>query len=538
MNRWILLFVCAASGVALLVCGLLVPAHLRAVDKGVIEKAGANSPTLVARGLASVREGNLGAAQLLLQTAREKKISGWDQLDAAVTEFKKQDSQGRQSEPFTELVIRVEIRDKILGSLQSSSERTAQELLRLRAVTNTAVFPPSRSAAGQAFDAAISICGLLADNHQLTAGLSNSVLTLASQANRGGDSRPIEEILMDMMSLGQRFNLDQLVAFVGQIGDARTLHLLANQVRKADAQLSVVFSAVVLSDNPAGLAGYLENFDKSGVTDLGASLPFGAGGVNELLRRDQRLNISNLRPQIFSTWCLRMPWFALSVKWGFYLGGGFLLAMAMHFARRVQQLERPLQVRGFHFAREFLFSLGFLLVVLLVSEPFLAQESQKTEFRFQLRLPTVGGAVPVSRPGVSSNQTFMNQEVLLTMLLFFVLQALLYVACLVKLAEIRRQRIGPRMKLKLLENEDHLFDAGLYLGFFGTIVSLILVSLGVFKQPSLMAAYSSTSFGILFVSFFKICHLRAARRKLLLEADAAQADEAEAPAPVQTYAVS
>jgi formate/nitrite transporter FocA (FNT family) len=226
------------------------------------------------------------------------------------------------------------------------------------------------------------------------------------------------------------------------------------------------------------------------------------------------------------------------VKWGFYLGGGFLLAMAMHFARRVQQLERPLQVRGFHFAREFLFSLGFLLVVLLVSEPFLAQESQKTEFRFQLRLPTVGGAVPVSRPGVSSNQTFMNQEVLLTMLLFFVLQALLYVACLVKLAEIRRQRIGPRMKLKLLENEDHLFDAGLYLGFFGTIVSLILVSLGVFKQPSLMAAYSSTSFGILFVSFFKICHLRAARRKLLLEADAAQADEAEAPAPVQTYAVS
>jgi hypothetical protein len=174
--------------------------------------------------------------------------------------------------------------------------------------------------------------------------------------------------------------------------------------------------------------------------------------------------------------------------------------------------------------------------VLLVSEPFLAQESQKTEFRFQLRLPPVGGAVPVSRPG--ANQTFMNQEVLLTMLLFFVLQALLYVACVVKLAEIRQQQISPRMKLKLLENEDHLFDAGLYLGFFGTIVSLILVSLGVFKQPSLMAAYSSTSFGILFVSFFKICHLRAARRKLLLEADATLADEAEAPAPVQTYAVS
>src|SRR5439155_17166575 len=92
------------------------------------------------------------------------------------------------------------------------------------------------------------------------------------------------------------------------------------------------------------------------------------------------------------------------------------------------------------------------------------------------------------------------------------------IACLVKLAEIRRQNVVPRIKLRLLENEDHLFDAGLYLGFVGTIISLILVSLGIIK-PSLMAAYSSTSFGIIFVSVFKIFHLRPVRRKLLLEAE-------------------
>jgi hypothetical protein len=114
----------------------------------------------------------------------------------------------------------------------------------------------------------------------------------------------------------------------------------------------------------------------------------------------------------------------------------------------------------------------------------------------------------------------MNPIILLTLLLFFVLQALLYVACLVKLAEIRRQQIPPRMKLRLLENEDHLFDAGLYLGFVGTIISLIVASMGLVKF-SLMAAYSSTSFGIIFVVIFKIFHLRPARRKLLLEAEAA-----------------
>jgi len=237
---------------------------------------------------------------------------------------------------------------------------------------------------------------------------------------------------------------------------------------------------------------------------------------------------SNL-PPLGPDYCLRMPWFALTIKWLLYLVGGFFLAAAMHFARpAVSVLERPLQVRGFHFAREILFGLGFLLVVLLLSEPFLAQESQKGDFSLRLFPSMVGGAVPAGIAGIQ--QTIMNPIILLTLLVFFVLQLLIYISCLVKLAEIRRQNIQPGMKLKLLENEDHLFDAGLYLGFVGTIVSLIVASLGLVKF-SLMAAYSSTSFGIIFVVIFKIFHLRPARRKLLLEAEAQNpSGESYAPA--------
>jgi formate/nitrite transporter FocA (FNT family) len=219
-----------------------------------------------------------------------------------------------------------------------------------------------------------------------------------------------------------------------------------------------------------------------------------------------------------SAFCWQLPRLALMVKWLLYVAAGFLLAMAMHFARpAVIPLEQPLQVRGFHVVREILFALGFLLVVLLLSEPFLAQESQRVEFPLRLRLPTTGALV--SAGSLGAHTTIMKQLSLLTLLLFFVLQGLLYTACLFKLAEIRRQKLTPRVKLKLLENEDHLFDAGLYLGFAGTIISLILVSLGVI-QPSLMAAYSSTSFGIVFVSAFKIFNLRPVRRRLLLEAEA------------------
>jgi hypothetical protein len=105
------------------------------------------------------------------------------------------------------------------------------------------------------------------------------------------------------------------------------------------------------------------------------------------------------------------------------------------------------------------------------------------------------------------------------MALFFVLQGLLYLSSIVKLAEIRRQRVGSRVKLRLLENEDHLFDAGLYLGFLGTIIAFILSSVSQKHSFDLMVAYSSTSFGILFVSVFKIFHLRPTRRKLVMESE-------------------
>ena len=203
-----------------------------------------------------------------------------------------------------------------------------------------------------------------------------------------------------------------------------------------------------------------------------------------------------------------------------YLASGWLAALALHFARpAVSFLEEPLQVRGIHFAREVLFAIGFLLTVLVLSEPFLTQDNQKAPPLLRLQLPTAGKAVTAGINRIKSPIMKTDTLSLTTLGVFFVLQGLLYLSCLIKLAEIRRQKIVPAMKLKLLENEDHLFDAGLYLGFAGTIVSLIFASLHVITF-SLMAAYSCTAFGIIFVSVFKIFHLRPLRRILLLEADA------------------
>lgn len=542
MKNWLWLWGCAVLGAVALLCGLLVPAHLRAVDSVVIDAAGRGTPTLVQRGIELGHDGHPGAAQMILQAARFELLPDREELRAAAAlpthdyppALAAAGADVVSTRPVTEVALRLENRDRILEQLQASRNVAVQALLQFREATNTVIFPAVGSAAGQALDSAIGVTGLLLDGKRLTAALNTDLTTFAAQAN-ANDSAPLEEMLMDFLSLGERMTWDQLSVFVKLVNDPGTLRSLADAARSQTNRVPVLFAAVALSGDAGGVGKYLSSFSQSGVDDLGLCLRAGQGGLEELLRRNVRLHRSETLERVAGLPVLGMlvraaadlalssPNTAMAVKWIFFFAGGLFFALALHFARSpVSELERPLEVRGFHVARETLFALGFLLVVLLLSEPFLAQENQKADFHFRLRLPGVGSAVTAGNP--ANKAPFMNSTNLLTLLLFFVLQALLYSASLVKLAEIRRQRVPSRIKLKLLENEDHLFDAGLYLGFVGTIVSLILVSLGVI-QFSLMAAYSSTSFGIVFVSVFKICNLRPVRRRLLLEAEGATARE-------------
>jgi hypothetical protein len=527
---------------------LLIPVHLRAVDSGVVLSAGRNGESLLERGKALTDADRLGAARLFVSAARLAQMPGWDRLDEVVTSriaqnpaasywgndpmknlFKSQP----EGDSFSAFIVQRENRESALEHLNNSGVRGAQALMQCRSLEHLALFPPSSMPGGQAFDAVLAECGLLMDGNHLTPALTGYLTDQAGQAVRGAGSQALEQMLMDLGSMGEHFNWDQLTAAVAEVPDAATLHSLAMQVNGAGDRLPLLFAAVQLSGEPSAVVNYAVKYPQTGLKDISASLWYGANGVKQLAQSGQRFYVSNVLRYVaaynpfgalyyFAAACsLEDPWLVMAVKWLCYLAAGFLFAAALHFLRPpVSLLEMPLQVRGIHLLREFLFSLGFLLVVLLLSEPFLAQESQKGGFSFRLNLPMTGGVVPAGIAGIK--QTVMNPTILITLLVFFVLQALIYISCLVKLAEIRRQQVPPRMKLKLLENEDHLFDAGLYLGFVGTIVSLIMASMG-WVRFSLMAAYSSTSFGIIFVVIFKIFHLRPARRKLLLEAELAEA---------------
>ncbi len=110
----------------------------------------------------------------------------------------------------------------------------------------------------------------------------------------------------------------------------------------------------------------------------------------------------------------------------------------------------------------------------------------------------------------------MDISTILSITAFAALQLGMYVICLLKISDVARQPVSAATKLKLMDNEENLFDGGLYIGIAGTATALVLQVLGVI-EANLLAAYSSNLFGIVCVALVKIRHVRPFKRQLILE---------------------
>jgi hypothetical protein len=152
-------------------------------------------------------------------------------------------------------------------------------------------------------------------------------------------------------------------------------------------------------------------------------------------------------------------------------------------------------------------------LIILITEPGVLRQSQTPQPEVRLEWAFQDTVESLFTP--TERKDTMDQITIITLSIFFLMQTALYMAGLIKLTEIRKMDVSPALKLELIENEDQLFDSGLYLGLTGTVLSLIFLAVGV-VQASLMAAYSSTLFGIIFVAILKVLHVRPFRKTLLL----------------------
>jgi hypothetical protein len=414
------------------------------------------------------------------------------------------------------------VREKLIEFLGTSRRTGVQRILANRQLTNTVHFPPATSSSGQAFDGAIVIAALLFQGDHFAGSLRDVIESLAMNANNGKDVGSLELVYLDLLSLGRRLDWTSLVEFMRNVEDIATLRQLGETARTFEDQLAVLFSAVEVSSQPRNVAKYLAQVPATGLNDLAFATRSGVGGLELVLKEQQRVYYGGVRNRVigydpFGAWFYWLVPMAKAGAAAAMLLKYFLLLLGCLFlARAIGVVGGTTQWFGLRLGADTVLAVVFAFILAVFSEPFVGLPSQIRDLPIRFHIPVIGSSgMDVQKLiGPSMN----NQQSLVPLLVFFVIQALIYVWCLAKLNEIRRQPVGAKMKLKLLENEDHLFDAGLYIGFVGTIIALILLSLGVSKF-SFMSAYGSTSFGIIFVSVLKIFHVRPLRRKLILESE-------------------
>ena len=149
------------------------------------------------------------------------------------------------------------------------------------------------------------------------------------------NTEPLEQVLLDLMSLGQRFNWGQLEVFTRSDPGCRRPaagRLPGSQGRRAGAG---ALRRLVLSGQPGAVAGYVLKFSETGLADLGSALQIWGGRREGTAGAQPALVQTRLRHQLAalaplgallgaaSDYCWLMPWFAMGVKWFLYLAAAF-----------------------------------------------------------------------------------------------------------------------------------------------------------------------------------------------------------------------
>ena len=307
---------------------------------------------------------------------------------------------------------------------------------------------------------------------------------------------------------------------------------------KFERDLKIIYSATLLSGNPSGILRFVSNypvFVKDGdsdaveqaLDDIKIAMTYGKGALDHLLERNRPIHKSGfavgLTESIFP-----------------YLGGGLLTALShqhrdLSISLKIlllisaflcfllfvsKTLPKPLYQRssshyGVRWTRRFCASTLFALLAVLVMEPTLLQtpRGQVSVAGFDFALANL--------LAYANEESMADQNLTIVTAIvagvFLLVQIVIFMICLSRVSQIKNEELKSGLKLGLLDNEENLFDLGLYVGLGGTVLSLILLLVLDVKQDALIGAYTSTLFGILFVAALKIVIIRPYRNHLLVK---------------------
>lgn len=527
-----------------------MPAHLRSLDAVAVKAAGAEGPSNLDKISQSLNAAHTGPAQILAEATGQGEafnekieqlkqsrptltlIGGPDPSFAAFIQvLPKARLQQEAPQPLIPLLLPRNERLTLAERLSGSSNANIAALLRIRELKGMVRLHPASHPAGAPYDAGLLTLAQMIESGHIVPAWADQIGGLANQAAIGEAEAiaAVESLIMATLSLGRQLDfrsLANLAAFNTSLGDWADK---ATLFRARPDQIPLLFTSLHYQQASRPLFDYLAAHPESGIEDLQLALSHGPGAIDYLLSEalpihqptflsEQILSqVEAYRPDFFHQVAVRHRPAALWIKLGFFLAAGLAFSLAMGAAwRGSSSTSRKI---GYFtpaiLSRDFCLSLVFTLTLWFIFEPdILKSTNEDVDSGPRIEFAAASALESIKSP-VKAMQD-LNHVTLLVLALFFILQLVIYCFCLIKLKEISRQNYSPIVKLQLLDNEENLFDFGLYVGLGGTVLALILVAVGI-VEASLMAAYASTLFGILFVAMLKVLHLRPYRRKLILE---------------------
>ena len=539
--KWVHGIILFAAGCMLWVIALGIPDYLRAMSPEVLAMA-KSEPGLESESSSLLSLHQPGVSQILIRAAQiartpdvERLVVSFERYEVSYPSHVRQGhAQGVFEPVLTELpgeidnvmewMMRRSVR-RTLGSVHGSGDPGLQFSLRVGSHPwNFQWFEAPGKPGGQVMESHLILGDLLEQGGHLSDSLKDYLRQCLLDLNEAPNLASFESACADLLSLARRMNWGQLSAFMGKISGPKVLQALAAEAAVDSDRMAVFAASLWFAEEPERLAEYYQRFPETAFLDLGCALRYGQGGVSYLLERFQPLVPSkSLHGQL----------------------GGYCSAMLGNLGARVAFVAHPYPIllrwlcmamgllcwlrcltllpifsswgpsdEAIDWRRTVTWTVMATLLAIVCTEPFLAQDSERSQNFTTWSFPiVVDHDDQVFGPMMD---TQFSQVTFLALGVFFLIQVGIYVLCLIKLKEIQKQSLDSQLKLRLLDNEDNMFDAGLYVGLAGTVLSLVCLALGIIK-PGLMAAYASTLFGIIFVSVLKILHVRPYRRQLILE---------------------
>ncbi|MBT5813631.1 MAG: hypothetical protein HOI15_04680 [Opitutales bacterium] len=527
-------------GVVLVGFGWLIPSRFKSIPRAILHEAGARSVSIIDLAKMAVEEEEAGLARMYLEAGR---ISGLDGVEEIETELSKWEglnptlSHWGAWDPFLEaaldgvafadysdqpgvlgIALSKPCRDALRGLLENSRDPMVRDLLRTRNLTTYKRLFPVQSVSGRPLEATLLTLGLLVQGDRLKPSLKRELRNRFENVLASGDVASLEDFYLDALSLARSFDWGQYEALFGRIEGLNTVKELRYSFHRRADVAPLIYASAMIVDDPAHVMEFLGLFGDDGVEALRVAAGYGVDSVKMLVREQLPLEPDSGSPEVSSLeaylvgYSLQNPKSSLAIKYLAYFVGAFLAFWGMGGFNRPYRESNPVLLAN---VQRLFVSLASVIVLVILSEPYLAGNGEIQGYSFKFVMPVLaqvdGETVILETEPTAS----MEPATLLSVSFFFTLQILVFMICLLKVRQIDRGDYENLIKLKLMENEENLFDSGLYVGIAGTCISLVLQVLGLI-EANLIAAYSSNLFGILGVAIVKIQLVRPFKNKLIL----------------------